>query len=277
MKTLVPRATATVAFATLFLSGTAALAAGPPPQAAAQQVQTDAAVIADLVDGNRILAGLGILDSYGHVSARSPTHPDHFFMARAIAPGVVTAADILEFDANGEPVSPTSAKLYAERYLHAAAYRARPEIKAVDHDHAASSIPFGITNTPLRAVTHDGAFIGEGVPVFDADPDGSNGAMQVSSLALGAKMMAVMGQGNVLLIRGHGEVVTGRSIAEAISRAVNVDKNAKIEQAALALGGPIKWITPAETAGREALAARRPEFRDWDELKLRFGVHRAER
>jgi len=260
-------ALATVAALAFGLAATASTA-----QEAARPQQTDTQVVADLVDANRILAALGILDSYGHVSARSPTHPDHFFMARSIAPGSVTAGDILEYDASGEPVTPTKVRLYAERYLHAAVYRARPEVNAVDHDHSPFSIPFSVSTVPLRAMTHDGAFIGQKVPVFEGDPDGSNGAMQVSSLAIGEKMTAVLGREDVLLIRGHGEVIVGRSIPEAISRAVNVDKNAKVEAAALALGGPIKWITPAETAGREALAARRPEFRDWDELKHRFGI-----
>jgi ribulose-5-phosphate 4-epimerase/fuculose-1-phosphate aldolase len=253
-------------------SAPASRAQAPARVKASTAVKTDRVVIAELVDANRILASLGILDSYGHVSARSPSHPDHFFLARSIAPGLVTAEDILEFDAEGEPVVPTHVLLYRERYLHAAVYKARRDVDAVDHDHSATVLPFSVTQTPLRAVTHDAAFLGQGVPVFDGDPDDSNPGLQISSMALGAAMTAKLGAGPVLLIRGHGEVVLGASIAEAVSRAVNVEKNCRVELQALALGGPIKFITPAETAGRAKLAASNPEFRDWDDLRRRYGV-----
>lgn len=243
-----------------------------PAAAAAAFAQSDAATISEVVDANRILSGLGILDSYGHVSARSPTRPDHFFMARSIAPGVVTAADIIEYDAAGEPVRATDVRQYAERYLHAAVYRARPDVKAVDHDHSAGVLPFSITHVILRAVTHDAAFMGASTPVFEGDPDGSNGVMQVNSLAIGARMTATMGARPVLLIRGHGEVVVGSSVAEAVSRTINVDKNSRVLFQALQLPGPVTYITAAETEARGQLAAKRRELRDWDELRLRYGV-----
>src|SRR4051794_11287346 len=55
-----------------------------------------ATVIEDLVVANRILNDRGVLDAYGHVSIRHPVNPNHYFMARAIAPGLVTADDILD-------------------------------------------------------------------------------------------------------------------------------------------------------------------------------------
>ena len=266
-----------LALCTLATGGGAATmtaAQGSTPASATHPAaaKTDAEIIAQVVDANRILSGLGILDSYGHVSARSPTHPDHFFMARSIAPGVVTAADILEYDAQGETVKPTKVRQYLERYLHAAAYKARPEVNAVDHDHSPAVLPFSITHATLRAVTHDAAFMGASTPVFEGDPDGSNGVMQINSMAIGARMMALMGQRPVLLIRGHGEVVVGGSVGEVVSRAVNIDKDSRVLFQALQLGGPIAYITPIETEARAKLAAKRQEFRDWDELRVRYGV-----
>ena len=42
------------------------------------------AVINDLVIGNRILYVEGIVDSYGHISARDPRNPERFLMSRAL-------------------------------------------------------------------------------------------------------------------------------------------------------------------------------------------------
>src|ERR1700756_789642 len=51
----------------------------------------DAGLLEDMVIGSRILADFGVLDGFGHVSARHPTNPNHFLMSRSLAPALVTA------------------------------------------------------------------------------------------------------------------------------------------------------------------------------------------
>ena len=60
------------------------------------------ALIDDLVAASRILARHGVLDAYGHVSARSDKRPDRFVMSRSRAPALVSAADIMEHDADSD-------------------------------------------------------------------------------------------------------------------------------------------------------------------------------
>jgi HCOMODA/2-hydroxy-3-carboxy-muconic semialdehyde decarboxylase len=55
----------------------------------------------DIAAGSRTLAELGVLDGFGHVSARHPANPQHFLMARSLAPALVTPTDIMEFDLDG--------------------------------------------------------------------------------------------------------------------------------------------------------------------------------
>jgi HCOMODA/2-hydroxy-3-carboxy-muconic semialdehyde decarboxylase len=64
----------------------------------------DAGLIEDIVAGSRILADFGVLDGFGHVSARHPTNPNRFLMSRSLAPALVTADDIMEFDLDGNAV-----------------------------------------------------------------------------------------------------------------------------------------------------------------------------
>ncbi len=52
------------------------------------------------------------------------------FLSRSMAPALVTANDIVEYDAQGEPVKPNSPNGYLERYIHAAVYRARPDVNS---------------------------------------------------------------------------------------------------------------------------------------------------
>ena len=92
--------------------------------------QTDASAVAttlldDLTAANRILYDQGVVDGFGHVSVRHPKDPIHFFMARSMAPALVTPADILEFDLQGEPLDAKDRAVYLERFIHSAIYKVR--------------------------------------------------------------------------------------------------------------------------------------------------------
>src|SRR5919112_3701986 len=88
------------------------------------------ALIDDLVAASRILAQHEVLDAYGHVSARSDKRPERFLMSRSLAPALVTAADLMELDADSEPLPGDKRKGFIERYIHGEIYRARPEVMA---------------------------------------------------------------------------------------------------------------------------------------------------
>ena len=75
-------------------------AAQQPPAQPAEAGRPDK-LLEDLVAANKILADQGVLDGYGHVSVRSPTNPERFWMARSVAPELVTAADLYEHDLAG--------------------------------------------------------------------------------------------------------------------------------------------------------------------------------
>src|SRR6476660_3710326 len=76
-------------------------------------------VIEELVVANHILANEGVLDGYGHVSVRNPANANRYFLARAGAPALVTAADITEYDLDSVAVSNPSAAGYMERCIPA--------------------------------------------------------------------------------------------------------------------------------------------------------------
>ena len=64
--------------------------------AGAQSPTADPALIEDLVAANRILYDQSVVvDGFGHVSVRHDKNPERFLLARSMAPGLVTAADIM--------------------------------------------------------------------------------------------------------------------------------------------------------------------------------------
>jgi len=125
------------------------------------------AVIEDLVAANRILAKQGILPGYGHVSARNPDNPNHYFLSRSLAPELVTADDIVEFDLDSNAVDGKKTAFYLERFIHGEIYKARSDVQAIVHNHSPGVVAFGAGSTPLRPVTHDSSFLLGGVPIWD--------------------------------------------------------------------------------------------------------------
>ena len=127
-----------------------------------------AALVEDLVAANRILAHYGVLDGFGHVSARHPERPDRFLLSCSRAPELVAAADIMEFDLDSGAQGGDTRKPYLERFIHGEIYRTRPDVKAIVHSHSPSVIPFAASSVKLRPVYHMGSFLSAGgAPVFD--------------------------------------------------------------------------------------------------------------
>lgn len=219
----------------------------------------DPAVIEDLVDANRILAHQGIVDAFGHVSARHPGDPTRFLMSRNLAPGLVTAADILVYDVDtGEAVAPDPPRLYLERYIHSEIYKARPDVQAVVHNHSPALLPFTVARgVRLRPLCHMSGFLGsaghEAPPVFEIrDHAGDASDLLIRNRALGAALAASLDTARVVLMRGHGCTIVAESVRVAIYRSVYTELNARLLQQALALAaaggaaGGIDTLTPAE-------------------------------
>ncbi len=208
----------------------------------------DPAVIEDIVVGSRILADFGVLDGFGHVSARDPANPNHFLMSRSLAPALVTADDIMAFDLDGNAVDARGRSVFLERFIHSEIYKARPDVMAVVHTHSAGVIPFSVSQVPLRPMYHNPSFLAAGAPVWDIRKDFGETDMLVSDSARGKSLAQTLGDKPVVLMRGHGDVTVGPSVKMAVFRAYYTDVNAKLQSQAIALGGEINYLTPGEGA-----------------------------
>ena len=206
----------------------------------------DAALLEDMVIGSRILADFGVLDGFGHVSARHPTNPNRFLMSRSLAPALVTADDIMEFDLDGNAVDARGRSVFLERFIHAEIYRVRPDVMGVVHTHSPGVIPFSVSKVPMRAMYHNPSFLAVGVPVWDIRTDFGETNMLVSNSAIGKSLAQALGDKPVVLMRGHGDVAVGPSVRMAVFRAYYTDVNAKLQSQAIALGGEVNYLTQAE-------------------------------
>src|SRR6266581_5488556 len=193
---------------------------------------SEKALIDDLVLANRMLASqqLGVLDAFGHVSVRSRTNPNRFYIARYVAPGIVTAADIIQNDLDSKPVNGQRNDQYQERFLHGEIYKARPDVMAIVHSHTPEVVAFGVSSVRLR--TGDD----EEVPIYDIRKfnNGRSGILDTPELA--RSMAQTLGKNNAILLLGHGAVVVSSSVYGVVSGASGLRSAARMQQQLLLMG-----------------------------------------
>jgi HCOMODA/2-hydroxy-3-carboxy-muconic semialdehyde decarboxylase len=217
----------------------------------------------DLTIANRILARERVVDTFGHVSMRSPFRPDRLFMARSIAPERVMQRDVVELDLDGDPVDPNAPRSYLERFIHTEIYRARPDVQAVVHSHSVSVLPFSIVpDVQMRCVCHTAGFVGHDVPVFEIrDVAGEATDLLVSNRELGVALAEKLADKAMVLMRGHGSTTVGVSLRQAVFRAVYAEINAQVQLQSLQLG---KAIFLTEEEARLATSTDAAFDRAWD-------------
>jgi len=234
------------------------------------------AVVDDLVVANHILYDQGVVDGFGHISARNPLDPTHFFMARSIAPASVTASDMMEFDLEGNLVGDDKRGIYSERYIHSEIYKARADVTSVVHGHSPSVIPFSVAHVPLRPMFHMSGFLGAGTPMFEirdaAGAEAPDTDMLVKTPRLGAGLARALGQSNAVLMRGHGFTAVAYSVPVAVFRAVYIEQNARMQSEALKLGRP--QFLSVEEAARAQASTERSVGRPWEMWKAKAAAGR---
>jgi ribulose-5-phosphate 4-epimerase/fuculose-1-phosphate aldolase len=227
----------------------------------------------DLVIANHILAHQNVVDAYGHVSIRHPSRPEHFLLARSRSPELVTEADIMEFALDSKVIGHDDRPPYLERFIHGAIYEARPDVQAVVHSHAEETLAFSITNVPLRPVIHVARGIGASVPVWDiAEMFGDETNLLVTNVDHGRDLARCLGQGRVVLMRGHGFAAAGSTIMDVVRTSVYLPVNARVLTTALRFG-TLKPLAPGEIQAGTGFNPAAPEsWRAWEYWARRAGV-----
>jgi HCOMODA/2-hydroxy-3-carboxy-muconic semialdehyde decarboxylase len=215
-----------------------------------------------------VLAEFGVVDAFGHVSARDPGNPNHFLMSRSLAPALVTADDVMEFDLDGNAIDAKGRNVFLERFIHSEIYKARPDVMAVVHSHSPGVIPFSISQVVLRPVFHNAAFLGAGAPVWEIRKEFGETNMLVSNAAIGKSLALVLADKSVVLMRGHGDAAVGPSVKLAVFRAYYTDVDARLQSQALALGGEVNYLTAAEATKADAVNIQVLD-RVWNLWKMR--------
>jgi ribulose-5-phosphate 4-epimerase/fuculose-1-phosphate aldolase len=223
----------------------------PTTAAAPAPPHPEQALLDDLVLANRMLASqeLGFVDAYGHVSVRSRSNPNHYFISRYVSPGIVTADGIIENDLDSNPVAGPRADQYNERFLHGEVYRARPDVMAIVHSHTPELVAFSVSSVALR----QGDTV---VANYDIRPFNNGRSGILSNNTLARSFAKSLGKSDAILMLGHGAVVVGPSIYSAVSSANGLRTAARIQQQLIAMGGT--WDSNPRRVARGATAEQEP-------------------
>lgn len=179
----------------------------------------------------RILAHQGLVsDILGHVSARIPDSSDMFIRCRGeeeygLPFTQATAIRRVDFNGHGD-VAEGRYQTPLELPIHGEIYKYRPEVQCVIHAHPPAAVACGIAGLDLRPIVGCYNVVAlhlalQGIPVFPR-------AILISRADLAAQLLAVMGERDVCLMKGHGITVTGRTVEEATTRAINVEMLARM-------------------------------------------------
>ena len=178
----------------------------------------------------RILAMGGHGDyTLGHVSARAAGGQHILMKPNGLGLEEVRPGDLLALDLEGAKLS-GAGPIHLEYVLHTEIYKARPDVGAVVHTHPPYATAFGATDATLELLNHDAVLFREGLAYFD------DTAELIVRPEQGAAVAAALGDKRVLVMRGHGLIVTGETVPWATYAALTLERVLQIQSIASSLG-----------------------------------------
>jgi len=208
--------------------------------------------IEKIVTANRILAKEEVVDGFGHVSMRHPEDPGRYLLSRSRSPELVESADILEYTLDGACIDDKGGmKPYAERFIHGAIYKARPDVMSVVHHHAYPVVTFSATKMPIRPLMHTTAVIGHEIPVWDIrEKFGPNTNMLVTNMDQGGDLAKKLADNRMVMMRGHGATAAATTIEDAVISSIYLQIAARQQLDALTIGGEVTYLSEGEIDGQ---------------------------
>jgi len=189
------------------------------------------AIKQQLIVAGKVLVAQGQDDfTRGHISFRLPDDPGLFFMkAHSLGLDEIAMANILTIDLDGKVVAGT-ARRHSEVFIHSEIFKSRSDVNCVIHTHPTYSIALSATGRPLKCYSQPGALFYGALGTY------TDTINLIRSPAMGLGVARALGRGRGVLLKNHGVVVTGASIAEAVIGTLMLENGAMVQLLAEAAG-----------------------------------------
>jgi HCOMODA/2-hydroxy-3-carboxy-muconic semialdehyde decarboxylase len=223
--------------------------------------EPDAALRGEVAEAARVLARLGLVTAYGHVSARAG---ESMLITPAADLAGVTPARVIEAPL-ATPAGALPAGAPAEAWAHLALYRDRPDAAAIARAQPPSAFALASVVTIMVPLHGQAAWLGESVPVYDD-------AALLRSPDQAERAASCLPAGEALLLRGNGALTLGATPGLAVARMWLLAAACDVYLAALAASGasPVTPLSADEIASWRAVGGELLP-RLWEHLRSRPG------
>jgi L-ribulose-5-phosphate 4-epimerase len=168
----------------------------------------------------RMLFNAGLVDYSGHISARIPGSDHLLILPHPVSRATVAPDDMVVTDFDGKLIE-GKYKAPSEVYMHARAYKARPDIQSVAHLHNHMVAVLSMVDKPFYpASSNPGAFFGPGPLPLYMDP------ALIHTNEQGDAVAKSLGKADAVMLRGHGSMVVGQAIEWVFAACVDLEEAA---------------------------------------------------
>lgn len=202
----------------------------------------------DLAACYRIVAMHGWDDLvFTHISARVPGPDEHFLInAYGLLFEEMTASSLVKVDLNGEVVSQTTHNINPAGFvIHSAVHEARPDAACVMHLHTKAGIAVSAQADGLLPISQTSLFPYATLAYHDYEGVALNDDEK-------PRLVADLGNNNALILRNHGLLTTGASIADAFLMMYVLETACQIQLLAQSTGGDLVSVPAPIVAGIKA-------------------------
>lgn len=204
--------------------------------AAESAIELERRLRVDLAACYRLVAHFGWTDLiYTHISARVPGRHDRYLLNPfGLRFDEVTASNLLKVDLDGTPVEPSAHEVHKAGFvIHSAIHRRRADANCVLHLHTRAGMAVSALEEGLLPLTQHAMLF-----------HGRIGYHESEGLALDLdeqeRLARDLGDHIVLMLRNHGTLVVGKSVAEAFSIMWHLEKACQAQLDILACGRPVR-------------------------------------
>jgi ribulose-5-phosphate 4-epimerase/fuculose-1-phosphate aldolase len=200
--------------------------------------------------------------TWNHFSMRLPGREDQFLISPpSVHWSLVTASSLVQHGPESQGALEGAGGLAWVGYgIHAPILSARPDIEAVLHIHSPAVVALSMLEDPHLEPAEQGALdLYARLAVtdrYDAEMPGG--------MAHGETLAEQLGENDVLIMRSHGALVVGPTIAEAYTDTYALERAAAAMLLALGSGRPIRRFSDARarelTAGGKPTKLKRDHF-----------------
>ena len=193
----------------------------------------------------KVLQHQGVIDGYGHITARLPN--DRILSTPHMPPGKVAVRDLIILDADGKKLEGFG-EPNGETAMHTSIYKARADVQCILHYHADEVIAVAATGQEIKVIANCGVQFYRGTPIYDSP-------VLIRNESLGDKVAQALGDKVAVLLRGHGGTVVALNLDQLLRLGLDLVRSAKLQIMAAPLG-PVKVHSKEECEAMTRIETR---------------------